>query len=182
MRYFTILTDMIFFHFQNVYKSVNKGGDRLVDSSHLPLLRNKRSIGREYSEYPDDYETDARIDHKYQLDVPTLVQSDNGNVIHNRSSLRRSKDRPVEPDTGDSLHVVYSWPDASKQLGQLSAVSLDTSGNVVVFHRGDRVWTFGTFLDNNVYSDIDGGAIVQNTIVTFHPTSGIVLHEWGSNL
>ena len=40
-----------------------------------------------------------------------------------------------------------SWPtaDTAKSLGQLSGVAIDTYGNAVIFHRGDRTWTGQTF-------------------------------------
>ncbi|KAJ4436524.1 hypothetical protein ANN_16555 [Periplaneta americana] len=81
-----------------------------------------------------------------------------------------------------SYNVVENWPDPSKKLGQLSAVSFDADGNVVVFHRGDRVWDSNTFLTNNVYNQRGLGPIVQPTIVVFNASSGLVVQEWGTNI
>lgn len=59
---------------------------------------------------------------------------------------------PVGPVTqaGDSevhipeLHVVSDWPSLTtietSKLGQVTGVSLDSKGQVVVFHRGSRIW------------------------------------------
>lgn len=78
--------------------------------------------------------------------------------------------------------VVESWPDATKKLGQLSAVSFDVNGNIVVFHRGDRVWDGNTFLTNHVYNQHALGPISQPAVVVFSVSSGLVLDEWGSNM
>jgi peptidylamidoglycolate lyase len=78
--------------------------------------------------------------------------------------------------------VVENWPDASKKLGQLSAISFDVGGNIVVFHRGDRIWGGNTFLTNNVYNQRILGPISQPTVVVFNGSSGCVVEEWGSNM
>jgi peptidylamidoglycolate lyase len=78
--------------------------------------------------------------------------------------------------------VIESWPDAAKKLGQLSAVSFDADGNIVVFHRGDRVWDGNTFLSNNVYNQRAMGPISQPTVVVFNTSSGSVVEEWGSSM
>lgn len=77
--------------------------------------------------------------------------------------------------------LVPDWPDPSKHLGQLSAVSIDTDGNILVFHRGDRTWGSQTFLPDNTFSEISLGPIKQSTVIVFNATTGHVLFEWGSN-
>ncbi|PSN54611.1 Peptidyl-alpha-hydroxyglycine alpha-amidating lyase 1 [Blattella germanica] len=52
-----------------------------------------------------------------------------------------SKNRQHSRSSRNSTYkLTQNWPDPSKKLGQLSAVSIDADGNIVVFHRGDRVW------------------------------------------
>jgi peptidylamidoglycolate lyase len=79
-------------------------------------------------------------------------------------------------------HVVPSWPEASVKLGQASGVDFDTEHNVVIFHRGDRQWGYETFDLKNNFLQKDLGPIQSNTVYVIHPTSGKVLHEWGSNM
>ena len=45
------------------------------------------------------------------------------------------------------LYPVPNWPpkETADQLGQLSGVSIDSYGNPVIFHRGDRTWNLHTF-------------------------------------
>ncbi|PNF30532.1 hypothetical protein B7P43_G09923 [Cryptotermes secundus] len=84
--------------------------------------------------------------------------------------------------TSEGFSVIASWPDSTKKLGQLSAVSLDVDGNIVIFHRGDRVWDGNTFLTNNVYNQRAMGPISQPTVVVFNASSGLVVEEWGRSI
>jgi len=54
--------------------------------------------------------------------------------------------------------------------------------NVVVFHRGDRVWNAETFDAQNIFKQQNLGPIKENTIITFDRDQGNVINEWGSNL
>lgn len=57
---------------------------------------------------------------------------------------------PVEKPTTtlqshpSELHVVSNWPSLSalekSKLGQVTGVSMDSKGQVIVFHRGSRIW------------------------------------------
>lgn len=81
----------------------------------------------------------------------------------------------------DYKHV-DNWPISSKKLGAVSAVTLDVYKNVVVFHRGDRVWNAETFDPQNIFKQRNLGPIKENTIITFDRDQGNVINEWGSNL
>lgn len=81
----------------------------------------------------------------------------------------------------DYKHV-DNWPTSSKKLGAVSAVTLDVYKNVVVFHRGDRVWSAETFDAQNIFKQRNLGPIKENTIITFDRDQGNVINEWGSNL
>ncbi|KAJ9575161.1 hypothetical protein L9F63_025889, partial [Diploptera punctata] len=99
------------------------------------------------------------------------------------SQLWPSKSRQyLRASKNSSYNIVENWPDPSKRLGQLSAVSFDADGNIVVFHRGERVWDGNSFQSNNVFNQRDLGPIAQPTVVVFNTSSGLVVHEWGSNL
>jgi len=78
--------------------------------------------------------------------------------------------------------AVATWPDSSVKLGQASGVDFDTEGNVVVFHRGDRVWGGDTFDQRNNYRQRDLGPIKTDTILIIHPQSGKILHQWGRDM
>lgn len=75
-----------------------------------------------------------------------------------------------------------TWPDNTKQLGAVSAVAFDASGNVVVFHRAHRIWNAETFDLNNVFTQRNKGVISENTICGFERSSGKILYEWGKDL
>ncbi|KAL5287629.1 hypothetical protein ACFFRR_008495 [Megaselia abdita] len=78
--------------------------------------------------------------------------------------------------------VVPDWPDGSVKLGSVSAVTLDVDGNVVVFHRDDRLWTANTFDMSNVYREQFKGAIKGFTVLALDKASGRVVYKWGRNL
>ena len=54
---------------------------------------------------------------------------------------------PKQMNGDGGLYPVPDWPPkaTADQLGQLSGVAIDSYGNAVVFHRGDRTWNMDTF-------------------------------------
>lgn len=46
------------------------------------------------------------------------------------------------PASGEKYHVVSNWPQlpVGVVVGQVSGVDIDSTGNVFVFHRADRIW------------------------------------------
>lgn len=90
----------------------------------------------------------------------------------------------TEPDFDKNYNYneVSNWPKTSFPFGQVTAVTFDTQGNVVVFHRGSHIWNDHSFdwLDN--YLPIDDGPVVEPTIITLDPVTGKVLHQWGEEL
>lgn len=82
----------------------------------------------------------------------------------------------------------FNWPQMNftnnnnnQLLGAVSAVSFDLSGNIVVFHRADRIWNVNTF-NLNIYADRMLGPIKRNTIIAFNRQNGTIEYEWGKNL
>ncbi|XP_023030839.1 peptidyl-alpha-hydroxyglycine alpha-amidating lyase 1 [Drosophila willistoni] len=73
------------------------------------------------------------------------------------------------------------WPANKVKLGAVTAVSFDKAGNVVIFHRVDRIWGPRTFDNANVYRENFRGPIKENTILGLEPATGQVLYEWGKN-
>lgn len=55
---------------------------------------------------------------------------------HDEHGFSHSKTRLKE-----EYDLVKDWPKLGKEtLGQVSGVALDSSGNVIIFHRGKRTW------------------------------------------
>ncbi|KAH8401522.1 hypothetical protein KR009_006209 [Drosophila setifemur] len=74
-----------------------------------------------------------------------------------------------------------AWPAKNLKLGSVTAVSFDKAGNVVIFHRVDRLWGPETFDFSNQYLEKYRGPIMQNTILALDPQTGTVQYEWGKN-
>ncbi|XP_055534624.1 peptidyl-alpha-hydroxyglycine alpha-amidating lyase 1 isoform X2 [Wyeomyia smithii] len=94
--------------------------------------------------------------------------SPSANVTHHRNS-----DYDYE--------YVSNWPSLDRQLGSVSAVAIDSHGNVVIFHRGSHVWDEGTFDSRNVYLPIDRGPIAEPTLLVLSNQTGALVSEWGAN-
>lgn len=52
------------------------------------------------------------------------------------SSASQVSEGPEEIDHGINLQQIP----VSKPLGEVSAVAIDSNGNLIAFHRGDRIW------------------------------------------
>nr|CAD7194040.1 unnamed protein product [Timema douglasi] len=130
-----------------------------------------------------EYDSIYRPQMNFRETVPEYEDPDYGALEDQSPAASRNVQQTsdVYASFNSNLNVVTDWPDPHKRLGQLSAVSLDKDGNVVVFHRGDREWGAESFQPNNVYNQRALGPIQQNTVVVFNATTGKVVYEWGSN-
>ncbi|KAH8290343.1 hypothetical protein KR054_002113 [Drosophila jambulina] len=75
----------------------------------------------------------------------------------------------------------YGWPANNVKLGAVTAVSFDKAGNVVIFHRVNRVWGQQTFDNRNIYQEQRLGPIRESTVLALEPATGAVKYDWGKN-
>ncbi|CAL1535400.1 unnamed protein product [Lymnaea stagnalis] len=69
-----------------------------------------------------------------------------------------------------------------QEIGMVSAVDIDSDGDLYVFHRTDRPWTDDTFLPNrNVLSAIGKVPISKDTIFIVDPNTGRKKSSFGNN-
>lgn len=80
------------------------------------------------------------------------------------------------------ITAVSDWPNKKIKFGHVSGVSLDTFGNVYVFHRDNRVWDMNSFFPNNTFTEADLGPISNPTVAVIHPKSGELIIQWGQNM
>lgn len=79
-------------------------------------------------------------------------------------------------DIVTKYELVENWPDLPKDLtlGNPTGISIDTSQNIVVFHRADRKWPlFGTMPDSPIKS---------KTVLIINKDNGKLINSWGGNL
>lgn len=88
----------------------------------------------------------------------------------------------VEESINFEITSLPDWPDRSIQFGQVSGVTLDTVGNVYVFHRGDKKWDINSFLPNETFNEINLGPISKSTVAVINPITGALMYEWGSQM
>ncbi|KAI8036308.1 hypothetical protein M5D96_010901 [Drosophila gunungcola] len=74
-----------------------------------------------------------------------------------------------------------AWPANNVKLGAVTAVSFDKAGNVVIFHRVDRIWGQTTFDNRNEFQERYRGPIRESTILALEPATGKVQYDWGKN-
>ncbi|XP_017147281.2 LOW QUALITY PROTEIN: peptidyl-alpha-hydroxyglycine alpha-amidating lyase 1 [Drosophila miranda] len=74
-----------------------------------------------------------------------------------------------------------AWPANNVKLGAVTAVSFDKAGNVVIFHRLDRIWSQDTFDNGNQYREKYRGPIRESTVLALEPATGHVQYDWGKN-
>jgi sugar lactone lactonase YvrE len=72
-------------------------------------------------------------------------------------------------------------PILSVGLGQVSAVEVDRNGDVLVLHRGSRVWDYSSFGFDNVFKQKEKGPI-QEPVILHLSSNGQILHKWGENM
>ena len=75
---------------------------------------------------------------------------------------------------------MHNWGGSAHTFGQVVAVSVDVSGNVVVFHRASRAWTGDTFVGNRLRDT--GSPIAEHTIVYLKNDTGDIVQQTGAGL
>ncbi|XP_053787647.1 peptidyl-glycine alpha-amidating monooxygenase isoform X7 [Vidua chalybeata] len=97
--------------------------------------------------------------------------------------LQQAKKEEAEIlDQDFHIEEAVEWPGLDLKLGQVSGLALDPENNLVVFHRGDRVWDENSFDSKFVYQQRGLGPIEQNTIIVLNPSNAKLLHSTGKSL
>ena len=88
--------------------------------------------------------------------------------------------QPVKKGKGLSIDVRYervsNWPALPKNLvlGNPTGISIDTGGNIIVFHRAGREWP--------LFGSMPNDAIRDKTVLAIDRESGKLVNSWGDNL
>ncbi len=79
-------------------------------------------------------------------------------------------------NTTIKYEMVNSWPDlpANIKLGNPTGIALDSSENVLIFHRADRKWP--------LLSTMPEKPIADKTILVIDKDNGKLIHSWGDHL
>ncbi|RDD43780.1 Peptidyl-glycine alpha-amidating monooxygenase A [Trichoplax sp. H2] len=157
-------------------------------STHLSLLAPKKTVAQD---------TNGIVSHKeqqsYQNPSDTAhQQSDDDNDLEELDMERNQVDTPlgnaesiVREDTSNSalstLKLVPNWPAQFFLTGDIGGVAVSKTGNVFIFHRGDRHWERNTF-DSNFRFQFRGPPIATDTIMELDPDTGDVVRKFGKNL
>src|ERR1051325_3386362 len=95
--------------------------------------------------------------------------------VHAQRSTHLRKG-PVAKRSIGHYHVVHGWPVLPENsiLDEVSAVAVNSSGNVLVLQRGGRKWPESDVLDQT--------PIGVPTVFVFDGSTGRLLRKWGANL
>ncbi|XP_041254049.1 peptidyl-glycine alpha-amidating monooxygenase isoform X4 [Onychostruthus taczanowskii] len=124
-------------------------------------------------------------------DTSSLLQQDKKEDILDQETkdsdasylLQQAKKEEAETlDQDFHIEEAVEWPGLDLKLGQVSGLALDLQNNLVVFHRGDRVWDENSFDSKFVYQQRGLGHIEQNTIIVLNPRNAKLLHSTGKNM
>lgn len=79
-------------------------------------------------------------------------------------------------DTVTKYELVNSWLHLPKdiKLGNPAGIGIDTSGNLIIFHRAGREWP--------LLGSMPGKPIADKTILIIDKDSGRIMESWGANL
>lgn len=75
-------------------------------------------------------------------------------------------------------------PKLSSQIGQVGGLDTDPNGNLVIFHRGSRKWSFDSFGfqgDMNKFNTDLYGPIKEKVLALYDIKHGKVLDSWGKD-
>ncbi|XP_042891755.1 peptidyl-glycine alpha-amidating monooxygenase B-like isoform X4 [Penaeus japonicus] len=145
---------------------------RQPDRSWMPQISNVGSGGyRENSYQPK----------------PKPLPYDYDNVITPGRQMPKDNIKPVlveAPRKGKQLkfsayRVLPNWGQKEITYGQVVAVALDSKGDVVVFHRGERRWDGSTFIQDTLRDQEH--PITQPTLLHLHKDNGQIIDKWGEN-
>ncbi|KAF7270893.1 hypothetical protein GWI33_016158, partial [Rhynchophorus ferrugineus] len=112
--------------------------------------------------------------------VLKLVDVD-GDVPSSQSEPQHASEEDPA-DKPDVPRAVKNWPQEDLKLGQVSAVSVNSALQPVIFHRGDRLWDQYSFNQTHHYQQIHLGPIKDHTVLTLDIHSGKVLGKWGAEM
>jgi peptidylamidoglycolate lyase len=86
----------------------------------------------------------------------------------------KKKEITKEIVNSDSYELVKDWPNLPEDLvlGNPTGLGIDSHNNIMVFHRGSRVWE----------EPFPNDKIQENTILTLDKKTGKILKSWGANL
>ncbi|KAJ8007447.1 hypothetical protein DPEC_G00117600 [Dallia pectoralis] len=105
-----------------------------------------------------------------------------GNKLRPANALVEVAADDDDDEEVNHLEEVTDWPETPLQLGQVSGLALDSSDNLVIFHRGDHRWGINSFDNNGRYQQQSLGPIQQSTILLVDPIKGNVLKASGRNM
>ncbi|XP_074239248.1 peptidyl-glycine alpha-amidating monooxygenase isoform X4 [Saimiri boliviensis] len=136
---------------------------------------------------PDTFRTippEANIPIPVKSDIVMMHEHHKETEYKDKIPLLQQPKREEEEVLDQDFHMeeALDWPGVYLLPGQVSGVALDPKNNLVIFHRGDRVWAINSFDSKFVYQQRGLGPIEEDTILVIDPNNAAVLQSSGKNL
>ncbi|XP_005189365.1 peptidyl-alpha-hydroxyglycine alpha-amidating lyase 2 [Musca domestica] len=161
----------------------------LVISVVMVTIREAKHVSNLHMEIPERHMT---LSDQFFVDVRALLKRQTVDEIMDAQRQYKEDDfgmqsgeksiGTVVPTPVPTPVLVENWPKTNHKLGQVTAVSIDTQGKPVIFHRADRYWNANSFNDSHIYHMIEYGPIKQKTIYILDPKTGDIISGWGEDL
>ncbi|XP_045597192.2 peptidyl-glycine alpha-amidating monooxygenase B isoform X2 [Procambarus clarkii] len=149
-------------------------------SIHDPIILDKKAFSRK----------DPQPDNRYPQKPSTFSYYEDGSLpqspqVSQGRQMNHDTQKPVlseaprkEKQLKTSVyHLIENWGQKEVKYGQVVAVAIDSHGDVLVFHRGERSWDGSTFVGDKLRDTKN--AIAQATLLHLNKNNGQILHEWG---
>uniref|UniRef100_A0A2K5CAQ5 Peptidylglycine alpha-amidating monooxygenase n=1 Tax=Aotus nancymaae TaxID=37293 RepID=A0A2K5CAQ5_AOTNA len=136
---------------------------------------------------PDTFRTippEANIPIPVKSDMVMMHDHHKETEYKDKIPLLQQPKREEEEVLDQDFHMeeALDWPGVYLLPGQVSGVALDPKNNLVIFHRGDRIWAGNSFDSKFVYQQRGLGPIEEDTILVIDPNNAAVLQSSGKNL
>ncbi|XP_064232269.1 peptidyl-glycine alpha-amidating monooxygenase isoform X8 [Aotus nancymaae] len=136
---------------------------------------------------PDMFRTippEANIPIPVKSDMVMMHEHHKETEYKDKIPLLQQPKREEEEVLDQDFHMeeALDWPGVYLLPGQVSGVALDPKNNLVIFHRGDRIWAGNSFDSKFVYQQRGLGPIEEDTILVIDPNNAAVLQSSGKNL
>ncbi|CAG9765963.1 unnamed protein product [Ceutorhynchus assimilis] len=127
---------------------------------------------------PDDGDVFDEVQQLLSLNR-AVRQEQGGDPTESLANPHSGEDPADKPDVP---RAVKNWPQEDLKLGQVSAVSVNSALQPVIFHRADRLWDQYSFNQTNHYQQSHLGPIKEHTVLTLDSQTGNVLGKWGAGM
>jgi len=88
--------------------------------------------------------------------------------------------KPASSPSSHQVEFLRRIMPLQTHIGQIGGLDTDSTGNLVVFHRSDRKWSFDSFFFDR-FNTLKYGPIKKDVLALIDPATMQVVDSWGAN-